>query len=82
MGDTDRVDELLREGAQLPRAERSRYVDAVEAEFTARLNALRGEHDEAFAGYAAAAGHYRLLELPYELAIVLMGTPSSSSRPG
>ncbi len=73
LGDTDRVDELLREGAQLPRAERSRYVDAVEAEFTARLNALRGEHDEAFAAYAAAAGHYRLLELPYELAIVLIG---------
>jgi tetratricopeptide (TPR) repeat protein len=73
LGDADRLEELLREGEQLPKAERNLYVDAVASEFTARLHALRGEHEDAAAAFTAAAGHYRSLELPYELAIVLIG---------
>ncbi len=72
LGDDAKVDELLALVERLPPGDSTPSLRAIGARFSARRAALKGDGETAAAGFAAAAGIFREIEMPFELAVVLL----------
>jgi class 3 adenylate cyclase/tetratricopeptide (TPR) repeat protein len=70
--DVAKVDELLAFIERVPPGELTPFLRAVGARFAARRAVLRGEGETAGAGFLAAARIFREIEVPFELAVVLL----------
>jgi tetratricopeptide (TPR) repeat protein len=70
LDDESKVDEILAIVEQLPPGELTPTLRAFGARFGARRAALKGDADTASAGFLAAAGIFREIETPFELAVV------------
>jgi tetratricopeptide (TPR) repeat protein len=65
-----KVDELLSIVEGLPPGELTPSLRGIGARFSARRAALKGDADTASAGFLAAAGIFREIERPFEVAVV------------
>jgi len=72
LNDLAKVEELLGEIEALRPGELSPYGQAQGARFGARLAAARGDRERVELGYAAAAGRFRALSMPFLLAVTLL----------
>ena len=72
LGDDAKVDELLALVEGLPPGDSTPSLRAIGARFSARRAALKGDEETAAAGFAAAARIFREIEMPFELAVVLL----------
>jgi class 3 adenylate cyclase/tetratricopeptide (TPR) repeat protein len=72
LGDEAKVDELLGLLEQMTPGDLSHHLRGAGARFGARRAGLSADADTAAAGFAAAAGIYRELEMPFDLAVVLL----------
>jgi class 3 adenylate cyclase/tetratricopeptide (TPR) repeat protein len=70
--DEAKVDELLAFIERIPPGELTPFLRAVGARFAARRAVLRGDGETAGAGFLAAARIFREIEVPFELAVVLL----------
>jgi class 3 adenylate cyclase/tetratricopeptide (TPR) repeat protein len=70
--DREKVDELLGDLEVLPPGEATPAVRALGARFSARRAALDGDDTSAGAGFIAAANILREIEIPFDLAVVLL----------
>jgi len=72
LGDLGKVEELLALVDRLPPGQRPPYLQAQAARFRARLAAARDEPAGVAAGFKAAAGLLRELQMPFWLAVTLL----------
>jgi class 3 adenylate cyclase/tetratricopeptide (TPR) repeat protein len=72
IGNEQKLEELLGLIECIPPGETTPFVRAVGARFAAHRAALRGDDEPASAGFVAAAHIFREIEMPFELAYVLL----------
>ena len=72
LGDRVKADEVLGIVEELPPGGLTPYLRAVGARFGARRAALEGDETTASAAFLAAANIFREIEMPFELAVVLL----------
>jgi len=70
--DRGKIDELLGDLEALPPGEATPAVRAIGARFSARRAALDGDGTSAEAGFVAAADIFREIEVPFDLAVVML----------